>query len=84
MYETGNKIGDYGAKAIAEALKKNMTLTVLSLSGKYHTQSFSFSLDSRFDIASCVSTTIETSFFLQNAMVFQQDDFELYCILLCP
>ena len=72
VYETENKIGDDGAKAIAEALKKNTTLKLLDLSGKYHTHSPSFSHDSRFDVASCVCTAIETSFLLQNAMVFNK------------
>ena len=71
-YETDNKIGDDGAKAIAEALKENTTLAGLDLGGKYHTHSPSFSHDSRFDLASCVCTTIETSFLLQNAMVFNK------------
>ena len=54
VYETDNKIGDDGAKAIAEALKKNTALEELVLRSKYHTQSPSFSHDSRFDVASCL------------------------------
>ena len=72
VYETGNEIGDNGVEAIAEALKKNTTLADLRLYGKYHTHTPSFSLDSRFDLASCVCTTIETSFLFQNAMVFNE------------
>ena len=72
LYETVNKIGDKGAKAIAEALKKNTTLEELLLHSKYRTHSPSFSHDSRFDLASCVCTTIETSFLLENPMVFNK------------
>ena len=72
VYETVNKIGDKGANAIAEALKKNTTLTWLGLGSKYHTHTLSFSHDSRFDLASCVCTTIETSFLLENPMVFNK------------
>ena len=39
LYETGNKIGNDGAKAIAEALKTNKTLTTLDLESTYHTPS---------------------------------------------
>ena len=72
VYEPGEEIGDDDAKAIAEALKKNTTLTWLYLGGKYHTHTPSFSHDSRFDLASCVCTTIETSFLLENPMVFNK------------
>ena len=72
VYEPGEEIGDDGAKAIAEALKKNTTLKELRFYSKYHTHSPSFSHDSRFDLASCLCTTIETSFLLQNAMVFNK------------
>ncbi len=72
MYETDTDIGDDGAKAIAEALKMNKALTTLDLRSKYHTHSPSFSHDSRFDLASCVCTTIGRSFLLQNAMVFNE------------
>ncbi len=83
VYESGMEIGDDDAKAIAEALKKNTTLAILDLNSKYHTYSPSFSHDSQFDLASCVCTTIGRSFFLQNAMVFQQDGLScivFYCI----
>ena len=44
VYETDNKIGDEGAKAIAEALKCNTMLKKLYLSSKYHTHSLPHSL----------------------------------------
>ena len=44
MYETDNQCGDDGAKAIAEALKKNTTLDQLELERKYHTLSLPNSL----------------------------------------
>ena len=72
VYETVNKIGDKGANAIAEALKKNTTLEELLLHSKYHTHSPSFSHDSRFDLASCVCTTVRRSFLLQNTMIFNK------------
>ena len=39
LFETGNYIGNEDAKAIAEALKTNKTLTTLELYGTYHTPS---------------------------------------------
>jgi hypothetical protein len=96
VYETDNKIGNDGAKAIAEALKENKTLMYLDLSCKYHTHSPLFSNDSRFDLASCVCTTtkrmkkkknvsrIQPRKFLLQIRWFQSKWYELCCILLYP
>ena len=75
MYETENEIGHDGAKAIAEALKTNTTLTDLDLQCKYHTQTLSHSLMT-LDLIShhvCVRRSEEAFFFkmcdgLQNKM----------------
>ena len=77
VYEPGEEIGDDDAKAIAQVLRTNTTLAYLWLFGKYHTHTPSFSHDSRFDLASCVCTRMETSFLLQNDGL-QQDD--LSCV----
>ena len=65
MYETGNEIGDDGAKAIAEALKENKALADLRLGCKYHKHSLSFSLMT-LDLIShhlCVRRSGEVFFF---------------------
>ena len=72
VYEPGEEIGDDDAKAIAQVLRTNTTLTQLDLRCKYHTHTPSFSHDSRFDLASCVCTTIGRSFLIQHAMVFKK------------